>query len=85
MEAELDDFLPDHAVDVGLRGELVGDVIKDEELLLVLCLDYQLVLPFGEGDAAGEARLGVVGPQSDHHLHLLLSIQPAAARRLHPY
>lgn len=79
----MDDFLADHTIDVGLGGELVSDVVEEEEFLFILGLHHQFVLAVGQVDTAGETRLGVIGLQPDHHLHLLLSVQPAAGRRLH--
>jgi hypothetical protein len=63
----------------------MGDVIEEEEFLFAISFDHKFVLPVGEVDALGEARLRVIGLEPDHHFHLLLSVQAADVRRLHRY
>lgn len=84
MEAEVHNLLADHTIDVCLRGELVRDVIEHKQFLLVLGFHHKLIFAVREVDAAGEARLWIVGLQPDHHLHLLFTVQPAGTR-LHRY
>lgn len=74
FEAHLHDFFADHAVDIDLWGLWGSDVIEDEDIFLVIGLNDQLILAIRKVDAPRQPGLCLLRLQSDHHLHLLLSI-----------
>lgn len=83
FEAHLHDFFSDHAVDVDLGCLRGGDVIEDEDIFLVIGLNDQLILAIRKIDASWQTSLCLLRLQSDHHFHLLFTIQSAHAGRTH--
>lgn len=74
LKTHLYNFLPDHAIDIQLRGIRRCDMIKHEALLFIVGLDDQLILLGCEVHAFWVAGLGVVGLETDDHFYLLFAV-----------
>lgn len=78
MEGRGDCLLTDHAVDIELRDELVGDMVEHEYFFFMICLYNQVVFLLRQVDAMWFG-FSLFRLEADDYFDLLLSKQTVAA------